>query len=203
MRRIQILLIPAGLLVAVVLAFFLRDITREAVVNPLAYLWWALGFGLSVVPQVVLWILLIIVLIMIFINSLVTWYSAARKYEKSAKPARGPVEILSRWVTNSREGNYYKWLIANRLGKLAREMEIPFENRQLPASGDSHEAPGKSLSESVQRYLKAGLDESFVDYPQPATPFVRRKATPFDMDVDAVVGFLESEMEARGGQKHP
>jgi hypothetical protein len=203
MKRVRILLISAGLLVAIILAFLLRDIIRQAVVTPLAYLWWVFRLVYSVIPQVALWILLIFALVMIAIGNLVSWLSAERKYEKLFKPAQGAVEILSRWVTNSKEGNYYKWMIANRLGKLAREMAIRFENRQVPASPDNLKAAGESPSEAVQRYLKAGLDESFVDYPQPATPFVRRKATPFDIDVDEVVVFLESEMEARGGQKHP
>jgi energy-coupling factor transporter transmembrane protein EcfT len=203
MKRVQILLIPAGLLVAIILAFFLQDIIRQAVVTPLAYFWWVLGLVYSVIPQVVLWILLIFILIIIVITSLVNWFSAVKKYEQPFKPAHGAVEILSRWVANAKEGNYYKWMIANRLGKLAREMTIRYENRQASASPDDHKAPGEFPSESVLRYLKAGLDESFVDYPLPSMPFVRRKATPFDIDVNEVVVFLESEMEARGGQKHP
>src|SRR5512135_3638664 len=106
MKRVQKLLIPAGLLIAIILAFFLRDIIRQAVVIPLAYLWWALSLGISVIPQVVLWILLIFGLIMIVITSLVNWFSAVKKYEQPVKQAQGPVEILSKWVTNTKEGNY-------------------------------------------------------------------------------------------------
>jgi energy-coupling factor transporter transmembrane protein EcfT len=203
MKRVRKLLIPAGLLVGIILAFFMQDIIRQAVVIPLAYIWWVLRLVYSGIPQVILWILLIFVLIMFFITSLVNWFSAVRKYEQPFKPAQGAVEILSRWVTNAREGNYYKWMIANRLGKLAHEMAIPFTNKQVQVSPDDHKDPGEFPSESVLRYLKAGLDESFVDYPLPSTPFVRRKATPFDIDVNEVVVFLESELEARGGRKHP
>ncbi len=46
----------------------------------------------------------------------------------------------------------------------------------------------------MQRYLKAGLDKSFVDYPLPALPFMRRKATPFDLNMDEAVEFLESRI---------
>jgi energy-coupling factor transporter transmembrane protein EcfT len=203
MKRVQILLLPAGLLAAIILAYLLRDIIRQVVVTPLAYLWWVLRLVYSVIPQVVLWILLIFFLVIIVIGNLVNWFTAERKYEKTFKPTHGTVEILSKWVANVKEGNYYKWMIANRLGKLASEMEIQLENRQLTASPDNHKTLGGSSSEAVRRYLKAGLDESFVDYPQPATPFVRRKSTPFDIDVEEAVVFLESEMEARGGKKHP
>ncbi len=203
MIRVRKLLIPAGLLVAIILAFFLQDVIRQALVTPLAYLWWMLRLVYSFIPQVALWILLIFVLIMIVITSLVNWFSAVRRYEQPSKTVLGAVETLSRWVTNAREGNYYKWMIANRLGKLASEMTIRNEIRLASASPDDHKAPGELPPEAVLKYLKAGLDESFVDYPLPSTPFVRRKATPFDIDVNEVVGFLESEMEARSGQKHP
>ena len=195
MKRRRFLLIPAGLLVAIILAFFLRDIIRQAVVTPIAYLWWALNLVYAAVPQLVLWILLLAVIIFIAITSLLTLSSDGRTFEKPSRPAQGPVEILTGWISNSAgEGNYYKWLIANHLGKLARGMSVRFENRGLPDRPEETEA--------VRRYLKAGLDESFVDYPLPTLPFMRRKPTPFDLDVEQAVEFLESQMEATSGQKH-
>ena len=151
--------------------------------------------ALLLAPRRIWWILLLAVVILSVISSLLNWNSEGRTFEESSKPARGPVEILTGWISNSgREGNYYKWLIANRLGKLARVMSVRFENRVLPDHPDEPEA--------VQRYLKAGLDESFVDYPLPSIPFIRRKVTPFDLDVDEAVEFLESMMEAPSGHKH-
>ncbi len=57
--------------------------------------------------------------------------------------------------------------------------------------------------EAVQRYLQAGLGETFVDYPLPPFPFLRKHVTPFDHDVNEVVEFLESQMEERSGKRHP
>ncbi len=41
----------------------------------------------------------------------------------------------------------------------------------------------------VQDYLEAGLNNSFADYP------LSRKITPFSVDVEIVVNYLESQME--------
>ncbi len=79
MKRGRTLLISAGLLVAFILAFFLQDVIRQAVVTPLAYLWWVLKLVYSVIPQVVLWILLLAVLILIVITSLLKCISIGQK----------------------------------------------------------------------------------------------------------------------------
>jgi hypothetical protein len=202
MKRPRILLVSAGLVVTVILAFFLQDVIRRAVINPLAYLWWVLKLYIAAVPQIVLWIFLLAVLILIVISNLLKWISIGKTYEKPSRPAQGPVEILAGWVSNSGKGNYFKWMIANRLGKLAREMSGRMQAGVFPAHPEGLGAPGQLPPEAVQRYLKAGLDESFVDYPLPPLPFMQRKATPFDLNVDEVVKFLESQMEARIGQKH-
>ena len=183
MKPRRILLIPAGLLVAILLAFFLQDVIRQAVVTPIAYLWWVFNLVYSAVPQLVLWILLLAVIILSFITSLLNGFSFGRSYEQPSKLTRGPVETLTGWILKSGgESNYYKWKIANRLGKLSGEM-------------DAHpQAPGRTPPEEVQRYLKAGLDESFVDYPLPL-PFKRKQPTPFDLDVEQAVEFLESQMD--------
>lgn len=203
MKRRRILLISFGLIIAVILAFFLQDIFRQIVITPLAYLFWVLKLLISSVPQLFLWIFLLLSLILIIIATLVSWIPIGRRHEKPSLQASGPVENLAGWLSNSEAGNYYKWRIANRLGKLAREMSTQMGDRGLPAHPEEMLAPGRSPSESVQRYLNAGLEESFVNYPLPRLPFKRKNATPFDLEVNEVVDYLESEMEALSGQKHP
>jgi hypothetical protein len=187
-RRLQ--LGSAGLLVAITLAFFLQDVIRRTVVTPLAYLWWLLNLIYATLPQLLLWILLLAGLILVASISLLNWYTGGRKYSEPPKPFLGPVESLAGWITNTGEGNYYKWMIANRLGKLKQEMDLRLGNR------------GRVPPETLRRYLKAGVEESFVDYPLPRLSFMRKMPTPFDAEVDKAVEFLESELEARIGQRH-
>lgn len=196
------LLLPAGLVVAAILAFFLQDVIRQVVVTPLAYLWWVLSLTFSAIPQLILWIILVAVLILIVISSLVSWISIGRKPAEPARPAQGNVEILAGWVSKAGQGNYYKWMIANRLGKLWREMSGGLENGSKPANPGETKSAGEHAPEALQRYLKAGVEESFVDYPLPRRPFMHKEVTPFDIDVEEAVEFLEFQMEARSGKRH-
>lgn len=196
------LLIPAGLVVAAILAFLLQDVIRQVVVTPLAYLWWVLNLTFSAIPQLILWIILVAVLILIVISSLVSWISIGRKPAEPARPAQGNVEILAGWVSKAGEGNYYKWMIANRLGKLWNELSGRFGKGDKLATPGEANAAGQPAPEALLRYLKAGMQESFVDYPLPRRPFMRKETTPFDIDVEEAVEFLESQMEERSGRKH-
>jgi hypothetical protein len=202
MRSGRVLLIPAGLVVAAILAFLLQDVIRQVVVTPLAYLWWVLNLTFSAIPQLILWIILVAVLILIVISSLVSWISIGRKPAEPARPAQGNVEILAGWVSKAGEGNYYKWMIANRLGKLWNELSGRFGKGDKLATPGEANAAGQPAPEALLRYLKAGMQESFVDYPLPRRPFMRKETTPFDIDVEEAVEFLESQMEERSGRKH-
>ena len=182
-------LASAGFLVAIILAFLLQDIIRRMVITPLAYLWWLLNLIYATLPQLLLWILLLAGLVLLASVSLLNWYPAGRKDDQPPKPVQGPVESLANSIANTGEGNYFKWTIANRLGRLQREMDIRLGNR------------GRVPPQAVQRYLHAGLEESFVDYPLPRLPFMSKQPTPFDLDVEQAVDYLESELEARSGKK--
>jgi energy-coupling factor transporter transmembrane protein EcfT len=201
MKQRQTILLLVGLLV-IILAFFLQDIIRQTVVTPLAYIWWVLKFAYSRVPQVVLWIILLAFLVLIILTSLLKWYPVGKKYDELSKPIQGPVEILTGWLKNSLQGNYYKWMIANRLAKVWQEIAGRSEEQRLQSQPGNKAAVGQIPPEAVLRYFKAGLDKTFVDYPLPSLPFMRREATPFDIKVDEAVEFLESQMEAGSGKKH-
>lgn len=203
MKSRQILLVSAGVVISVILAFFLQDVIRRLVVTPLAYLSWVFKLLISSIPQLFIWILLLGILILIIIASLVTWVPIRESREKASRAAAGPVESLAGWVQKKNEGNYYKWKIANRLGNLAREISSHQGNWRRQDSSREVDAPGQSLQESVQRYLDAGLEESFINYPLPPLPFMRKSETPFDLEVESVVDFLEDQMETISGQKHP
>jgi hypothetical protein len=190
-------------LIVALMAFLLQDVIHRFVVMPLAYLWWMVQTYVSVIPQVFLWILLLAIMVMMVITNMLSWISFARQFQQISKAAQSPLEILAHWISNPGKGNYYRWMVANRLGKLGVDLDVHLENRENEGLLDEVDGAGQMPSELVQRYLKAGLEESFVDYPLPPLPFLRRKVTPFDLDVEPVVKFLEAKMEARRGRKHP
>jgi hypothetical protein len=203
MKELRILMISAGLVFVVTLAILLQDAIRRLVVTPLAYVSWLLKILVSLVPQLFIWVLLLAVLILFIIANLVSWINVRESRLKASQQDVGPVEKLASWIQKRSEGNYYKWKIANRLGSLAREMSSRQGNWKQPDYHRKGEAPDQSLLESVQRYLDAGLEESFVNYPLPPLPFMRKSTTPFDLDVEVAVDFLEDQMEAFSGEKYP
>ncbi len=195
MKRKRYPFIFAGLLVAVILAFFLQEVVHQAVVIPLTYLWWVLKFLYATVPQLFLWILLLAGLVLITTGSLLSWNTGRGGYERPSKPVQGPVETLAGWVSNTGQGNYHKWVIANRLGKLSQSMDVRSKKPRLKNGWTSTEPPGYEKAKAVSRYLQAGLDELFVDYRLPPFRFMRRRPTPFDLDVKEAVEYLEAQIK--------
>ncbi len=167
-----------------VLAFFLRDVIYQTVIVPLAYLWWVFRFYYSLVPQLLLWILLLTGVFVIALSNFVPVERPGRRNESNRRFAHGQVEMLAVLLARVRKGNYYKWQAANRLGAIARRLgEMSGETRR----------PG-IRDEAVEKYLDAGLNTSFVDYPRPANPFQRPVPTALDLDPKAAVDYLESQL---------
>jgi hypothetical protein len=90
---------------------------------------------------------------------------------------------------------YFKWVIANRLGKLAYQMLLHRESGRprsvfAPLTGTDWEP-----SRDLQTYLETGLHGSFADFPNVRYPLGGRPRTVLDMNVSEAVEFLESQME--------
>ncbi len=198
-KRSRIFLLLAGLVVAAILAFFMQDVVRRALVNPLAYILWLMKLVAAAIPQLLLWILLLVALVLILISSLSSWNSSGKKHEKSSSPQMGPVETLAGAILRSKKGTYSKWVVANRLGNIMRELEGKQGRTRQPYSKALRQTE-ENLEMTVRRYLKAGIDESFVDYPQPHFPMKRKRATPFDLDIKIALEYLESQMKNYSGK---
>ena len=84
-------------------------------------------------------------------------------YGWGAYSVHGEVETLAGWIARARRGNYFKWQLANRLGRVAQRLE---ELSGGPA-GDL------AVPNAVQAYLSAGIGRSFVDFPNSHRPFHR------------------------------
>jgi len=85
---------------------------------------------------------------------------------------------------------YFKWQVARSLSEIALDLQAlrtHFNSRTLNFNGSE-------VDPDVQRYLVAGLNSSFSDYPMPGL-FQSRPQTPFDLELDAVLNYLESQTE--------
>ena len=192
MKR-RYLLLALLMVGAVVVSYLLKEVIYQTVFVPLAYLWWLFGLYYRAVPQLILWILLVV---MVFVSSLklvpiINFFPAVEK--KIKNETVGPVEQLSMMLNKPSRGVYYKWMIANRLGRVAREMLDQREGRMFKGysrlRGRDWTPPA-----DVDEYLETGLNGSFADYP---TPHWWREAepTPLDLDPQKAIDYLENEME--------
>ena len=183
---------------AALLAFPLRDAVHQLIVIPLAYLLWTLELLYLSLPQVLWWICVVLVVLFILGQSLLPVVKFRKKVVPIPKQERGSVKSLAMAMQKSNKGIYFKWLVANRLGRLAHQILLQREHGKprsvfAPLIGEGWES-----TEEVQGFLEKGLHGSFADFPNSSLRyFVPPKKTALDHDVAEVIDFLESKIENR------
>jgi len=186
----------AGIIaVSAILAIPMRETIYTVVVLPVAYIGWALGILYRILPQVLLWWLVIAIIFFILMLSMVPSLNFTRKEKSKLRSRRGQVEDLSIWIDRARNGVYFKWLIANRLGKLAYQILLHRESGRprsvfAPLVGEDWKP-----SSEMQKYLETGLHGSFSDFPNQRSGMRALQKTPLDYEIKEAVEFLESKVE--------
>jgi hypothetical protein len=197
-RTRRLLIVAAILVIAALMAFPLRETIYDAVVVPIAFIAWQLGLVYRSLAQVIWWWLIIVVVLFMLAFSLMPQVKPVRKEERRSKPNKGQVEDLAIWLGRAKSGVYFKWLIANRLGKLAYHILLHRESGRprtvfTPLLGTDWEP-----SRELQNYLEIGLHGSFSDFPNPNPRLAAQPKTPLDYEVRQAVEFLESKVENGG-----
>ena len=204
MNRLPRLLIMIGVLsIAGLLAFPLRETMYEIVVIPVAFILWNLELLYRSFSQGTWWWVIAFLVLFMLVFSLTPQPRLRRREEQRAKPAQGQVEGLAIWMHKAQKGIYFKWLVANRLGKLAYQMLLHRESGRprtvfTPLLGAEWE-PRKEL----QEYLETGLHGSFAEFPTTGR-FSAHPPTPLDLHIGEAIEFLESQIESnRSGLQSP
>jgi hypothetical protein len=181
--------------IAAALAYIMREAIEREIIQPLIYFWWVLGIYYDSFPQALSWIILVAVIVMFEIGSFSIENPAADGKRDVRKPVQGAVESLAVWFQRAPNGLYFKWLLAQRLGRLSREL-LAFNARQAaPSARETLGGAGWDPPEEVAAYLLSGLNGSFADYPRPRNPFQRPRPTPLDLNPDTVIDYIESKLE--------
>ena len=142
-----------------------------------------------------LWILIVAFAATLALGSLTPEEISRAPADEAPTVDRGPVESLAIWLIRAPHGGYFKWLVAQRLGKLARAM-LAFRGRhEVPSGREALDGPGWNPPREVAAYLESGLNGSFADFPQPRWPFQRPRLSPLDLDPEEAIRFIESNME--------
>jgi hypothetical protein len=189
------LILIATLIIAGLLAFPLRDAIYRAVVIPVAFIAWNLNLLYQSFSQGVWWVVVALIVFFMIAFSLMPQAQLRPKAGPKPRPPQGQVESLSVWLGRAESGVYFKWLVANRLGKIAYQILLQRESGRprsvfAPLAGTDWEP-----SPELQTYLEKGLHGSFADIPNSGNRFAARQPTPLDFDVSRAVQFLESQVE--------
>ena len=193
MKMTQRLAVIGAILLAALLAFPLRTTVYEVLVVPISYLIWSLYLLYRVTPQFAWWVLVFVLMVLTIGNSLLPEIYQPRKKLVKLKSPQGPVESLAAWMKKSQSGVYFKWLIANRLGKLAHQMLAQREAHHVRSIFAPLTGPDWTPPKPVQDYLEVGLHGSFADFPQVSVPWAKSTPTPLDYDLAETVKALESQ----------
>ena len=180
------------IVIAALLAFPLRAVVNQLVLVPVAYLLFLLKLLYVSLDQSVWWIAAVFVVLVIISQSLLPDLKPVKKLIPFAKHERGTVETLALALDKSKKGTYFKWLIANRLGRLAYEILLQREHGKPRSVFAPLTSEGWEATPEVQEYLERGLHGSFADFPNSRWgSFSPPEKTPLDHDVADVVEFLE------------
>jgi len=191
----RLMLVLGLLIIAALLALLLRDIVYEVIILPVAFIGWQLGLWYRSLAQSLWWLLIVVLVLFLLGSSLLPQEKPARRKQTTSKPKRGQVEQLSVEMGRVQGGIYFKWLVANRLGKLAYQILLQRENGRPRSVFSPLVADGWEPSQDLQTYLETGLHGSFSDFPNSKRPFAAPEQTPLDYDVTKAVEFLESQVE--------
>jgi len=189
------LLAALGILViAVLLVFPLHEAVYQLVIIPLAYVAWLLKLLYLSVSQGIWWIAVMAVVLIFIGQSLLPEMKFGRKSFTYQKVERGSVEALASALKKREKGIYFKWLVANRLGKLAYQILLQHEHGRPRSVFAPLTSAGWDATPEIQTYLEKGLRGSFAEYPNASWgSFASPAKTPLDHDVKEVIEFLESK----------
>ena len=192
MKR-RLILLGMVFLVAAGMAYYLQDLVRSILFEPLSYLLWGFNILYQMIAQLVYWILLVLGVALMAFGSLYGRGFARKLVEEEKITPQGPLQTTAGQISRTGQGVYYKWLIANRLGKLARSI-LSLRTGQVDVSGGEFDAQNWNPPDEVATYLVSGLTRTFADFPRQRW-LSRPQKTPFDIDIDQVTTYLESQME--------
>lgn len=201
-RRRLVLLGLAGLAV-LVMAIFLRDTVEQLIIRPAAYLFWWLGVYYRFLPQPLLWFGLVLLFLYLSFGNLAGQIKWFRRQIPLYRSTQGPLEEFAAQIERRQSGVFFKWQVARHLGDLALDLqELRQHTRRRALDFGPRAAP------EVRQFLDLALKTSFSDYPLQAgwplpAPFRALPPTPFDLDLEPVIAYLESQLESNDDFKRP
>lgn len=195
MRR-RALIVTGILVLSALLAFPLRKAVYDVVVIPISFIFWLLGVFYHSLPQFLWWIVVVVLIVYIFSKSVFQEVEFPKRRDLPVMQPRGNVEQLAGWITKSEKGVYNRWLVANRLGKLAFQILVLRESGRQRSVFEPLDGPDWDAPPKLTGYLHSGLQGSFADFPSQGSPFLPHEKMAIDHNVGEAVEFLETKIDS-------
>jgi hypothetical protein len=189
--RRGLIFLLAGLGLAAVLGYGLRDPVRAYLILPLTKFFWLVRGYYGAFSQTSYWIILLVMVVLIGLVSfrLADWAGYGRRREAPA--GRGAVFQMAFWLERTRRSVYARWYVARTLADLA--LDLIGERSGVRRRGvDGLEGAAWNPPAEIQEYLQSALRLS------PAG-FARNESSPeaaaLEHAPEPVIAYLESILE--------
>jgi hypothetical protein len=188
------ILLGVLVVVAVLLAPFMQVMIEYLIIEPIAYYGWRLKRMSAIIPQEYYWLFIIASIAVVVFFSILRSIVLNQTEDQHQAPQKGQVEELANHIQRTQKSTYFKWMMANKLAKLA----VNILSHQNANNGDEHRDFSTVIwdpPQETKKYLETGLNSSFMEYHPKRRFFKRKRETPFDVDLNTIIDYLESEME--------
>lgn len=187
------LAIAGGLLIILALtSLCLQSFILDMLIVPVIYAWYSIRLFLQSVPGAMYWTMLVAGAALIFLLSILRRMRLPDLRKTDFRPVRGPIEVTASYIRNAHRGVFSKWFLANRFVELARAImkQRGGEAIKMTDLGNSDWDP----PENIRTYFEAGANRYFMQYSRRRF-FARLRKTPFEVDIDEVIDYLETKMK--------
>jgi hypothetical protein len=204
-RRLS-LLMTIILALTVPLALLFRDFVRDVFLVELLRMFWGARLLYESLPQLPLWVLLLVLLVVIAVRSLIRRPGVARQQVEPEAEPQGQVRVLARWIERASRGEYFRWSLAQHLGGLAWEIMAQREHTTPAQLKERISAGNLDLPPVVEDYLQPdrlprhSAVTGFVSAIRGRLGMAGSLPAP-DPDLETVVEFLEDQMQIASSPK--
>jgi hypothetical protein len=208
LAAVLVFVLVASVLLIVLLIVLARPFLREAIVEALAYAVWLGRLALLAVPQVVWWMLLVVIGSYVAIRTLLRGLGARPRGRDHAPVAGpGPVRTWAKHIEQASQGDYYRERLASGIGRvtvavLAHTRRAPADEIRRGLAAGQIDLPQDIRAQigSGAEYLGARLQGR--GWRRLLGRFARPRPTDYaSTDLERMIRFLESEMEVECGDE--
>ena len=185
---------------SVVLYVVVDDFVQQMLVKPVLYVSWLVAFLLGSLPQLLFWIVFIIIAAILAGKSV-------SKEEGSRPPTgmpkavhRGPVATWFVLLERAETQVFTRWRLSQALRNLARDLSVPKDDGNQQSQKGYARRPTLDLPPEIEAYFNAPVPR------YQRAPWLRfyrggnKQATALDLPPENIVKYLEEELDPLRGE---